>query len=186
MPDVSTRTVSTRDTTARTVAGSGTGATSTRTVSTTGIPTSLTSVSTGRAVSTIPIGTAPSQSDLETINQRILTNAGNYLALAKSIGPPYFTQGVDSASTINGNSSVDTNNPLTSSPIYGSGNPFAILGDAFTKAFGGSTYNPQPQQPDTIVQPVGTSSGGSSIAIVLILGAIGVGVWYWYKKHHGG
>ena len=186
MPDVSTRTVSTRDASTRTVAGTNTGATSTRTVSTSLIPSSRALSSEGRSISTIPAGTAPSQSDLEAINQRILTNAGNYLNLAKAIGPPYYTQANDSGQALNGGSTVDTNNPLTNAPIYGTGNPFDILGDAFTRAFGGSTYNPQPQQPSTIVQPVGTSSGGSSIAIILILGAVGVGVYYWWKKHHHG
>jgi hypothetical protein len=147
------------------------------------IPSTRTETTVGRTVEPYVAPIPPSQTALSDINQKILTNASNYLNLGNAIGGPY-SSGSLLSNIANGNSSVDTNNPQTNQPIYGTGNPFDILGDAFSRAFGGSTYNPQPQQPSTIVQPVGSSGAGSSIALLLILGAVGVGVWYWYK-HRG-
>lgn len=56
-------------------------------------------------------------------------------------------------------------------------NPFETLGDAFAKAFGGAQYNPPLRQ-----QAFGYgSTGGTNWTLLLILGAIGVGAYFYFR-----
>jgi hypothetical protein len=70
---------------------------------------------------------------------------------------------------------TDANGNVSSIPK----NPFETLADAFGKAFGGATYNPPLQQ-----QSYGYgSTGGFSIGLLLIIGGIGLAVYYFYFRN---
>ncbi|MCI0613429.1 DUF1206 domain-containing protein [bacterium] len=67
--------------------------------------------------------------------------------------------------------------------FYGDDNPYAILSDVFRNVFGSDGDAGQRTQTGQALVPVTSQSGGSNIFLILIvLGAIGVGVWYFYFR----
>ena len=62
-------------------------------------------------------------------------------------------------------------------------NPFETLADVFSKAFGNAQYNPPLQNQAYGYTPV--SSGGSGIGTFLLIGGLGVGAYFLYKRFKG-
>lgn len=82
--------------------------------------------------------------------------------------------------------SGSSNGPNASGPIYGD-SPFGTLADLFLRTFGasqaGGNAATTANAPITAAVPVGTTGGGgSAIWILLLLGAAGFGIyWYYYR-----
>jgi len=83
------------------------------------------------------------------------------------------------------NPSLDTTNQSSApTTLYGTANPYAILGDLFSRAFGGGS--PQDEQQQSQFVPVVSSSGGggnAAIVVFILLAAIGAGYYFFvYRK----
>lgn len=67
-------------------------------------------------------------------------------------------------------------------------NPFQVLADILPKLFGNAVYNPPLQTqaygytPTETSQPLQTSGGGLNLGLIIILGVIGVIVYFVYKR----
>lgn len=126
------------------------------------------SVSDGRGITTIPSGSAPSEFELTELNRRINAHTG-------SLGLSYFL-GNTTASNPQAN---DPSGIVPYRPLYGSDNPFQILADAFTRAFGGSVYNPPRESERTVIESAGS---GTNWTLLIVLLAIGGGAYLWYRN----
>jgi hypothetical protein len=104
-----------------------------------------------------------SGTELAEINRRILEN------LRIPFGSP----------STNVQASDPTGNGLL--PIYGTGSPADILADAFLRSFGGAVYNPPRQSERTVIESAGSGAGGS-FTIIIILAAVGFGIYYFYLR----
>lgn len=85
------------------------------------------------------------------------------------INPPHVDQSGDPA--------IDTTNRSDSpSPLYGTANPFAILGDLFARSFG-MEGDETPQQ---IYTPVTGAQGGGNMGMIVVLLLLAAGAAYYF------
>lgn len=133
-------------------------------------PNGITRGTSGRSITDIPQGTPPSQTELDAIIQRSRDYTAG-LPLCYFLG----TCNPSAQSSINTNDASNINKPF-----YGSNNPFEILGDAFLRAFGGSSYNPPRQSERTVVESAG---GSSNIGLLLIVGGVGFAVYWFFFRN---
>lgn len=117
----------------------------------------------------------------------IRTAAANYL---DSVGLPRLAQVVSPVTT----PIDDSNQPFFPLPVPPNNtvktpdNPFELLVDAFTRAFGNAVYNPPLQSQASgftgVEQgtPLAEAAGGSNIGTFIIIGVIGVIAYFLYKR----
>lgn len=116
---------------------------------------------TGRRTTTSVAGN--SQTDFGAINTNIRANVGAILGNVPGSG----------ARSLSGTGNV------IDEPRYGSSNPFEILADVLGRQFGSSVYNPPLES-----QAFGYgTSGGTNFTLILILGAIGIAVYFFYFRN---
>lgn len=81
-----------------------------------------------------------------------------------------------------------TTNQNTTTTTQETKNPFDILADAFSKAFGNAVYNPPLQSqsygytPSELSTPLTQSSGGSNLGLYVILAIVAIVGYFLYKK----
>src|SRR5262245_58276335 len=102
------------------------------------------------------------QSEISRINDLIVKNAGQYLSTQ-------FVTPTQSQGNLPNDASGGV--PLPK-------NPFEVLADSLMRAFGSSAYNPPLQQQS---YGYGTSSG-ANFPLLIIIGAIGIGVYLYFKN----
>lgn len=64
---------------------------------------------------------------------------------------------------------------------YPGSDPFSVLSDLYASMFGGDNAQAGTTQYSVVPQTVG-GSGGNAMTILLLLGAAGVGIWYFYFR----
>lgn len=120
----------------------------------------------------------------------IRTAAANYL---DSVGLPRLAQIVTPTPT----PIDDSNQPFFPLPVKPDDtvktpdNPFELLIDAFTRAFGNAVYNPPLQSQlsgftgQSTDVPLSEAAGGSNIGTFIIIGVVGVIAYFLYKRFAG-
>lgn len=129
----------------------------------------ITRTDTGRSVTfDNPVFTPPSQTEINELNTRISSYLGGKTLADYGYGSAYSNVGGKNSSA---NEVIQP---------FGFADPFRNLGDAFLRAFGGSTYNPPRESERTIVE----SGGGNNNAIILaVLAAVGFGIYYFFIRN---
>lgn len=127
----------------------------------------------------------------EPINRGPVGTADRSLPDVRSSMPERVISGRELVTVAAGNfmtsPDVDTTNRSDAPvPLYGTDNPFAILGDIFSRGYGGGT-DPSAQQTQYV--PVVASSGGggnAGLVVVVLLLAVGAAYYYFvYRKRNG-
>lgn len=139
-------------------------------------------------------------SDIQEVYQSYLTNnpigrGGKYITDAARKYSVSFTEaargyllgaGLNIIPSVTTNQVTDTNTN-TNTNIQQK-NPFEILSDVFSKAFGNAVYNPPLQQqsygytPSDISSPLMQTSGGSGIGLYVILAIVAIVGYFLYKR----